>query len=138
MKTPHQRTILWADDDPDDLDMMHEVLRDVDHNYNIVEVHKGRKVLDYLQAIKNPDDFPCLVILDMNMPVLSGRETLVRLKKDPRYSSLSIVMFTTSNRPLDQTFCWQYGVVMITKPPSLNSLQKTVTQLLNHCQEKAV
>ena len=138
MKTPHQRTILWADDDPDDLDMMHEVLRDVDHNYNIVEVHNGRKVLDYLQAIKNPDDFPCLVILDMNMPVLSGRETLVRLKKDPRYSSLSIVMFTTSNSPLDQTFCRQYGVEMITKPPSLNSLQKTVTQLLNHCQEKAM
>jgi CheY-like chemotaxis protein len=133
MKTPNQRTILWADDDPDDLDMMHDVLKDIDHNFNIVEVHNGRKVLDHLHAIKQPEDFPCLVVLDMNMPVLSGRETLVRLKKDPRFNILNIVMFTTSNSPLDQTFCRQYGVEMITKPPSLNSLRQTVSHLLSHC-----
>lgn len=138
MKTPNLSTILWADDDPDDLDMMHEVLKDIDHNYNIVEVNNGRKALDYLHSIKHAEDLPCLVILDMNMPVLSGRETLVRLKKDPRFTSLSIVMFTTSNSPLDQTFCKQYGVEMITKPPSLNSLRKTVLQLLSHCTEKTV
>lgn len=138
MKTPNHPTILWADDDPDDLDMMREVLKDIDHNYNIVEVDNGRKVLDYLHDIKQPEDFPCLVILDMNMPVLSGRETLMRLKKDTRFASLSIVMFTTSNSPLDHTFCKLYGVEMITKPPSLNNLRKTVVQLLSLCHEKTV
>jgi CheY-like chemotaxis protein len=64
----------------------------------------GRKVLDFLQEL-DEDDYPCLIIMDMNMPVLDGRETLASIKTDERYQSIPVVVFTTSDSQVDQSFC---------------------------------
>jgi CheY-like chemotaxis protein len=128
-----KRTILWADDDPDDLMLMRQVLEEDGLQYDIVEVQNGREALDYLQGRQSDQDLPCLVILDMNMPVLNGRTTLTILKNDERLSKLPVVIFTTSSSELDKMFCRKFQVEMITKPPTFSNFREVIKKLLSFC-----
>lgn len=127
------RHILWADDDTDDLMLMRQVLQDLGDDYNITEVHNGQEALNYLASAKETGSLPCLIILDMNMPVLDGKETLARLKQDSVFSAIPVVFFTTSNSQMDKMYCKHNGVEMITKPPRYASLKEAVQKLLNYC-----
>lgn len=127
------RHILWADDDIDDLMLMRHVLKDLGDDYNITEVHNGQEALDYLNTSKQTDELPCLIILDMNMPVLDGKETLARLKKDEALKDIPVVFFTTSSSQLDKIYCKHNGVEMITKPPQYVNLREAVQRLLRYC-----
>lgn len=135
MKTSHTRQhhVLWADDDSDDLMLMREAMMAIDHAHKITEAHNGREVLDYLNNIEDPHLFPCLIILDMNMPVLNGRETLAILKSEEKYNSIPVVVFTTSNSEMDRMFCRRFGVEMFTKPDDFNGHYQTIQQMLNFC-----
>jgi CheY-like chemotaxis protein len=127
------RHILWADDDIDDLMLMRHVLQDLGNAYNITEVHNGQEALDYLVVAKEKRSLPCLIILDMNMPVLDGKETLARLKKDEELQKIPVVFFTTSNSMMDKLYCKHNGVEMITKPPQYSNLKEAVEKLLRYC-----
>ena len=127
------KTILWADDDSDDLMMMKEILMKNSRNYQIMEVHNGKEALDYLQKSKENSSLPCLMILDMNMPILVRKQTLSILKKTDGYSEIPVVVFTTSSSELDKLFCRRLNVEMITKPPHYKSLEDAVLRLLQFC-----
>lgn len=135
MKTQHTRQhhILWADDDNDDLMLMREALEGIDHSHRITEANNGREVLDHLGNITDPSLFPCLIILDMNMPVLNGRETLAILKSEEKYCSIPVVVFTTSSSEMDRMFCRRFGVEMYTKPDDFLGHQQTIKKLLKFC-----
>ena len=126
-------TILWADDDIDDLELFRNVLQDLTDQYQVLEFHNGRQVLDHL-AVTPPDQHPCLIILDMNMPQLSGRETLAILKSECTYQQIPVIIFTTSSSELDRTFCRRFNTEMVTKPPSYERLKDLVTGFLGHCK----
>ena len=126
-------TILWADDDMDDLMLMRQILEDLDHSYDIHEVYNGREALDFLHQAKKDGQLPCLLILDMNMPVLNGRETLAILKSEEDLKDLPVVVFTTSSSKMDEMFCARFGVKMLTKPPNYDNLNDTIKEILNYC-----
>ena len=135
MKTkPIKHTVLWADDDADDLLLMREVLKHLNNEHVIVEAYNGQEVLNYLDHITESSDLPCLIILDINMPVLNGRDTLALLKENKRYSSIPVVVFTTSSSELDRTFRQKMGVELFTKPPLYESLKNTMQRLLSYCR----
>lgn len=134
--TMKNRYILWADDDIDDLMLMRHVLQDLGDHYNIAEVHNGQEALDYLQAAKQSKTLPCLIILDMNMPVMDGKETLAKLKKDEDLKDIPVVFFTTSNSQMDKLYCKHNGVEMITKPPQYANLKEAVLRLLRFCMSR--
>ena len=128
--------ILWADDDTDDLMLMRNVLQDIGQTYDITEVGNGREALDYLETAKQKDALPSLIILDMNMPVLNGKEALTVIKKDEALKDIPLVFFTTSSSELDKMYCRRVGVEMITKPPQYGSLREAVRKLLNNYLQK--
>lgn len=132
----NKRHVLWADDDMDDLMLMRHVLQDLDEEYSIKEVHNGREALDYLETVKQDTALPCLIILDMNMPVLNGKETLNLIKKDDALKNIPLVFFTTSSSELDKMYCKRFGVEMITKPPRYDNLKEAVKRLLDYCFNK--
>jgi CheY-like chemotaxis protein len=132
---------LWADDDLDDLMLMRDALETFDQEHKIIEAHNGREVLNYLDQVKDPSLYPCLIILDMNMPILDGRETLKLLKDEQKYTSIPVVMFTTSTSEVDRMFCRRYAVEILTKPNSFKEYLSTIRQLLSFCRiatEKAI
>ena len=127
-----KNTILWADDDVDDLQMMREILMKNNKDFNLVEVGNGKQALEYLE--NKPDaDLPCLIILDINMPVLDGKEALSFIKRNERLSDIPVVVFTTSASELDKLYCKRLGTEMITKPPSYTKLESVVVKLLEMC-----
>ena len=129
-----KHTVLWADDDADDLHMMREILEHLDDQHQIVEALNGRQALDYLELINHPAELPCLIVLDINMPVLNGRDTLAILKNNEAYNAIPVVVFTTSSSELDHAFCKKMGAEVFTKPPSYESLKNTVQRLLSFCR----
>lgn len=129
-----QTTILWADDDPDELALMQEVLKELSSPHHIIEASNGKEVLQYLEQLKETGILPCLIVLDLNMPVLSGRETLVRLKQDAVFEHIPTVVFTTSENALDQRFCNSYDTEMLTKPLTYAALKQIIQKLLRMCE----
>lgn len=129
-----KHTILWADDDYDDLQMMREILAKKGMDYEIVEVHNGKDALDYLMKAKNDSNLPCLVILDINMPVMDGKETLSLIKKNKDLNSVPVVVFTTSESDLDKLYCKKFNTELVTKPPSFKTLGIALDKLLNYCK----
>src|SRR5438309_8748978 len=96
-----QYRIVWVDDDKDDLEVFKEILKELQIDHKLVEFHNGKEVLDHLNTLQETD-FPCLIVLDMNMPVLDGRRTLSQIKSQQRYNQIPIVIFTTSDSVLDK------------------------------------
>ncbi|MGZ5189867.1 MAG: response regulator [Flavisolibacter sp.] len=129
-----KNTILWADDDMDDLQMMREILLKNEQNFHIVEVGNGREALYFLEQALHHDKLPCLIILDINMPVLGGKETLTTIKNREEFKSIPVVVFTTSESDLDRMFCEKYNTQMITKPPSYKSLEATIFNVLGYAK----
>ncbi len=127
-----KNTILWADDDADDLHMMRDILKKNNRSFELIEVQNGKEAIDYLQK-QSPENLPCLIILDINMPVLDGKKALSIIKQTESFQSIPTVVFTTSNSELDRMYCQKYNTEMITKPPDYKSLQAAVLRLLDFC-----
>jgi CheY-like chemotaxis protein len=129
----NSRSILCVDDDPDDHMMVCEVIREADNSINVIGAHNGEEALDFLKNGKENGDLPCLVILDINMPRMDGKQTLVEIKKDDVLRQLPVVMLSTSNSPVDKLFCEHYGVSLYTKPDNVAGFSPILKNLLSHC-----
>jgi len=129
-----KHTILWADDDYDDLQMMREILTKKKREFKIMEVHNGKEALEYLKESKESSELPCLIILDINMPVLDGKETLSIIKNTADYKDIPVVVFTTSESELDKLFCKKFNTEMVTKPPTFSTLGAALDKLLKFCK----
>jgi CheY-like chemotaxis protein len=99
----------------------------------VVEAKNGVEACQFLREAKITGTLPCLVILDINMPLMNGKETLKEIKKDEMLKSLPVVFFTTSSNPRDQSFSTEYGVEFITKPPNYDLIVATIKDILSRC-----
>jgi CheY-like chemotaxis protein len=108
------KTILYIDDDPDDREILISAVTESNSGYKVVEAENGLKGLDYLNRVKQDGGLPCLIILDLNMPVLDGRQTLHRIRQDSSFQKVPVVLYTSSNNPNDKSFFHEQGVVFIT------------------------
>ena len=115
-------TILLADDDEDDRLMTRDALREARLHNDLQTVVDGVELLQYLRnegAYASPESAPRpgLVLLDLNMPRMDGREALFEIKRDPRLRSLPVVVLTTSKAEEDIVRTYELGVnSFISKP----------------------
>lgn len=130
-------TILWADDDADDLEMFRELLETHAPDHTLIEFGNGEHLLNYLQGI-DQNRYPCLIVLDLNMPVMNGRETLQKLKQKPAFQNITTVVFSTSVTPADKLLCAALKAETYLKPPNYDQLQEMVKNLVAKCSRTAV
>ena len=97
--------VFYADDDTDDLELVQDAFANYANNVEVVTAINGMQACSYLQSLSDEDPSPCLIILDVNMPLLSGKDVLVRLRSMPRFDPIPVVLFTTSSSPMDATTC---------------------------------
>lgn len=121
-------TILIADDDADDRMMIQEAFEDNDIGDTTAFVEDGEELLDYLRC-KNKyahlagNRYPGLILLDLNMPRMDGREALREIKADPDLCRLPVVILTTSKAEEDIARTYGLGVSsFITKPLNFDDL----------------
>jgi CheY-like chemotaxis protein len=114
--------------------MLREVIQDMDQVFDIVEANDGIMALDALHQMQASGQLPCLIVLDINMPRMDGKQTLVALQQNSHFANIPVVVFTTSSSYLDKTFCAAKKVEMITKPFDYATLFNIAGQLLNYCK----
>lgn len=129
-----QHTIFWADDDEDDRMLFGEVLEAYAPNHLLVAFTNGQELVDALQQTPT-QDHPCLIVLDMNMPVCGGKEALTQIKALPGLARIPVVIFTTSGSPADKAFCISYQAEMVTKPTTFDQLQRVVSKFVDQCSD---
>ncbi|SHE55331.1 response regulator [Flavisolibacter ginsengisoli] len=129
-----QPTVLWVDDDVDDLMMIGHVLNEMGHRVNLVEAGNGKEALDLLKEMYEHEQSPCLIVLDLNMPGMDGKQTLQYIRSQTDFKLIPIVVFTTSDRAADVAFCKQYNVPLFTKPIDYKSLKNTMGHILGFCK----
>ncbi len=104
---------LLVDDDLGHCELVRRNLRRAGITNEIHTVHDGQSALDFVHAAAGP----VLLLLDINMPGLSGIEVLRRLKGDPQYCHTPIIMLTTTDDPREVERCYALGCnVYLTKP----------------------
>ena len=133
--TTSRSIVFYADDDLDDLDLVKEAFAQYSKNVEVLTATDGSKALAYLSNLKKYDTLPCLIILDVNMPVINGKETLLRLREMEHFQDIPIVLFTTSSQPLDKNFARKYNAGFITKPIDVKQMEVIADQFIEHCAE---
>jgi len=128
------RIVLCVDDDPDDRELIRNAIFKVDPSYTVAHATNGKEALQFLQRADGTE-LPCLVIMDINMPVMDGKQTLLEIKKNEKWSQLPVVVFPTSSHPADLSFCQQHGVELVTKPANFKQITHEAERLLQHCSE---
>lgn len=125
---PRIVTILMAEDDPDDRLLAAEALRESGVAGDLRFVEDGEQLLDYLRrrgpwADPARSPWPGVVLLDLNMPRMDGREALAALKADPVLRRIPVVVLTTSRAEADVLRCYDLGASScITKPATYGGM----------------
>ncbi len=130
--------ILVAEDDPDDRAFIQKALK-ANHVKNPVSaVFDGEQLLDYLYrrgpfSAGGGAPAPCLILLDLNMPRIDGREALRIIKGDPALRKIPVVIFTTSLAPEDVLDGYENGAnSYVTKPASAEGFVKSIEKLQDY------
>lgn len=131
---PHKHTILVIDDDVDDLSILQEAIREVDPGATVLTAQNGAVGLEKLEQLKADGNLPCLIVLDLNMPVMDGRKTYDAIREDQLFQGIPLVMFSTSHSPLDKTYFEQKKTEYITKPVQFNELLQVARRFLDICK----
>ena len=122
-------SILICDDDEDDLYLVKSVFDDTKFGNHTVYLKNGVELLDYLKNNKN-DTSVGLVLMDLNMPKMDGREALKMIKNSPEFKHIPVIILTTSNSPQDIHQCYELGAnCFITKPSSYEGLSDAIQTL---------
>src|SRR5688572_4851877 len=131
--TNHKHIILYAEDDPDDLFMVQQALEKFDDSIELVHASNGFEALEKLHHYHKQGNLPCLVILDVNMPGMDGKEALIRIRQSESLHKISVVLFTTSSSDGDKAFAKKWNAEFITKPLIYAELEVLAQNFLNFC-----
>lgn len=128
MKHRQPITIIIADDDPEDRMLAEDALKEGRLANDIRAVEDGEELLDYLYqrgkyADQDSAPRPGMILLDLNMPRMDGREALRVIKGDPALRRIPVIVLTTSKAEEDIFRSYDLGVnSFIIKPVTFDSL----------------
>jgi CheY-like chemotaxis protein len=123
--------ILYIDDDQDDLMIFGDAIGKIYPGITVITAESGEAGMAILKNMEqSAQSFPALVVLDMNMPRMDGRQVLQEIKR--KWDDIPVVIFTTSSNQLDIEFCKRFGTECITKPMNFKNLNHTIQLLVSH------
>lgn len=138
------KDILLVEDNPDDVELTRLAFEEANVANRVVVAHDGAEALDYLfargkHAGRDPTQLPSIVLLDLNLPKLDGREVLQAIRAEPATRDLPVIVLTTSAEPFDVEASYALGVnSYIQKPVDFEQFVWAVRQVglywlvLNH------
>ena len=128
------RTIAIAEDDHDDRELTRDAFAQVSSEQPLTFFNDGVELLEYLRncadASAGHADLPAMILLDLNMPRIDGRQALRQIRADARLQHVPVVVMSTSRSERDVKESYRSGAnSFITKPPRFQGLVDAVRSL---------
>ena len=128
--------IFLAEDDIDDQELLAEAFSQLDSTIAVKAVSNGKKALSFLEQL-TPGQAPCLIVLDYNLPELSGAEILEKLNKTEQFKDVTKVVWSTSNSPVYEKICLDLGAkAYLVKPNDISGINRLAQLMLQMCTVK--
>lgn len=119
-KASNKKTILIADDNPNNLKVLSETLRDF--GYEVRVAMDGKAAVNSARA-----EVPDMILLDIHMPEMDGYETCAQLKKDKRTMEVPVIFISALNEHFNKIKAFKYGAVdYLTKPIQMEETRARV------------
>ena len=123
-------TFFLIDDDADDREIFDLALKQVNPDHICVSAENGELAIEKLMA--EQDFLPDYIFLDLNMPVMSGKDCLREIKKIPRLKSVPVIVYSTSSAQMDIDETALLGADQyFVKPTSVSGLSEAIESLIS-------
>jgi CheY-like chemotaxis protein len=127
-RKPAKPYILYAEDDLDDYEALKGALEHETDEYDLHWVKNGQELVSFFE---NGDvEPPSLIVIDLNMPLMDGKQTLKWLKEQDGLKEIPAMVFTTSSREEDIKYCQAYGCSFFRKPTLYRDLLHIIQTML--------
>lgn len=143
MPADKNKLIIIVEDSPEDYAATLRAFKKVNMKNRVIRFEMGDECLDYLfnrgeyEGMTNA--LPGLIMLDLNLPGMDGREVLKIIKSTPLLKRIPVVVLTTSNDPIDIEACYEDGAnSYIQKPVSFPGFIEAITKLKEYWFEIAI
>lgn len=128
------KTILMAEDDPNDVELALEAMKENNFANNLIVVKDGVEAIEYLRCEGNfknrKSGNPIFILLDIKMPRMDGIEVLRIIKADPKLKTIPVVILSSSREEKDLIDSYNLGVnAFVVKPVNFNDFIQTVKQI---------
>jgi CheY-like chemotaxis protein len=122
-----QYQILVVDDDVEDHLILQDHFNEAGLKANVGYLENGQQAIRFLEGIADDTFLPNLIILDLNMPILNGTQTLLHLKQVSRYKNIPVIIFSTSENETEKRKCLSLGAIdYMVKPLTLEECRATI------------
>ncbi len=124
--------VLLVEDSPGDVRLMQESFRAASGSIQLHVATDGVEAMEYLRREGAYADAPSphLIMLDLNLPRMDGREVLAEIKRDARLRAIPTVVLTTSAVDADVQECYRLQAsCFLTKPVKLDAFEALVTRI---------
>jgi CheY-like chemotaxis protein len=129
---PAKHIIVQIDDDLEDLEMVANAINKY-KNIELIQATDGYSGMEVLNKLVRKGNTPSLLLLDVNMPGMNGRDVLIKMKQNDLLKEIPVTLFTTSNSALDKTLASKYKADFISKPHSFTNLEQVVGKVISDC-----
>ena len=120
--------VMIVEDDQDIRDSLVEVIQD--NSYDVLPASNGP---DALEQLRNSDGKPCVILLDIMMPIMDGRQFRSVQREDPRLRDIPVIVLT-AHALADDSFADLEPVAYMKKPVKLTEL---LGEIARHCRPRA-
>jgi two-component system, chemotaxis family, response regulator Rcp1 len=124
--------VLMVEDDPDDVYLTRNALSSSKLRLNLHVVNDGVEAMQYLRKENGHThgERPNLILLDLNLPRMDGREVLTKIKEDPALTDIPVVILTTSKAEQDIASSYrQHANCYISKPVGIEQFRSVVASI---------
>ncbi|WP_342647811.1 response regulator [Mucilaginibacter sp. CSA2-8R] len=122
--------ILYVEDNYDYVDVVERAIGQIDDTTVLRSIDDGALALDTLEKLAEDKTKPKLILLDLNLPGLSGLDLLRKIKETQALRYVPIIMFSTSDNPKDIRSSLEFGAnAYVTKPLGYANLVKCLSAM---------
>jgi chemotaxis family two-component system response regulator Rcp1 len=131
---PDTTRVLLIEDNPADVFLIKEALRRHGIQFNLEWFADGEQAVLHIEGIGSESPTPDVILLDLNLPKIDGKEVLGRIRCNPHFARTPVAILTSSDSPLDRRETARLGAsIYIKKPPTLDEFMEvggTIRELL--------
>lgn len=126
-----EKLLLLVEDTPADIALAQAALAHVRQAHTCLPFNDGETALTYLKT--RPDALPDLILLDLNLPGMHGREVLAEIKSSIMLRHIPVVILTTSSAQCDSQDAYaRHANSFVTKPANLDDYSRTMCEIVHY------